>query len=276
VTVSFGLTLALVSAAALNWGWVAQHSAAAALPPLTLRRPLRSLQLLFGDLSWLTGLVTGLAGWGLYVGALALAPLSLVQAVSAGGLPILALFARRRGHVTSHRQRTAIVISASGLVLLSLSLVHGAGRSTHASAGSVTVWVGASAVCAAVAAASGRRLAGGAGLGLAAGLLYAAGDVATKEAVARTLWWAFVLVVLATHGLAFACLQLGFQRGDALATAGTSTVLSNALPIVAGLALFNEQIPGGALGGARLIAFASVVVGAALLASQEAPVPDAP
>ena len=46
-SVGAGLALALGSAAALNWSYVTQHGAASALPPLSLRRPLRSLALLF-------------------------------------------------------------------------------------------------------------------------------------------------------------------------------------------------------------------------------------
>ena len=57
--------------------------------------------------------------------------------------------------------------------------------------------------------------------------------------------------VLASHGAAFAALQLAFQRGGALVTAGLNTLATNALPIVAGLALFHERVPGGAAGAAR-------------------------
>ena len=72
-----GLLLALGSAAALNWGYFVQHAAATAMPLLTLRRPLRSLALLFRDLRWLIGFFTGIGGWCLYVIALLLAPLSI-------------------------------------------------------------------------------------------------------------------------------------------------------------------------------------------------------
>ena len=88
---SSGCLPALGSAVALNWGFFVQHGAAGSLPPLTVRRPLHSLRLLFANRRWLAGFVAGLAGWALYIGALRLAPLSLVQAVSAGGLGILAL-----------------------------------------------------------------------------------------------------------------------------------------------------------------------------------------
>ena len=109
------------------------------------------------------------------------------------------------------------------------------------------------------------RLAGGAGFGIAAGVLYAGGDVATKAAVAGGAALAFVAVVLACHGLAFVSLQLSFQRGGALATAGVSALFMNALPIAAGMIVFREGLPGGALGALRVLAFAAVVAGAVLL-----------
>jgi len=113
------------------------------------------------------------------------------------------------------------------------------------------------------------RLSPGAGLGAAAGVLYAAGDVGTKAAVAGGGRLAFVPALLACHGLAFVALQLGFQRGTALATAGVATLLTNALPIVAGTALFHEGLPDGAPGALRVLAFVAVVAGAAGLARAE-------
>ena len=74
----FGLILALASAAAFNWSWVAQHSITSRLPVLTIRHPWRSLGLLFGHRRWLFAFVVGIAGWAMYVGALRLAPLDLL------------------------------------------------------------------------------------------------------------------------------------------------------------------------------------------------------
>ena len=108
---------------------------------------------------------------------------------------------------------------------------------------------------------------GGVGFGIAAGVLYASGDVATKAAVGGGAAVAFVVAVLACHGLAFVALQLGFQRGGALATAGVSTLFTNALPILAGTVLFHEGLPGSVLGAVRVVAFVAVAGGAALLSS---------
>jgi hypothetical protein len=266
-----GLVLVLGSAAALNWGFFAQHGAAAQLPKLDVRRPFRSLRLLFSNSRWLAGFLVGIGGWVLYIAALALAPLSLVQAASAGGIGLLALFVARGGRVRlSRREWVGVTIALMGLVLLGLSLGGRTSGGAHRSWEAVALWIGASAALGGLFGGPlSRLLVAGAGLGAASGLLYAAGDVATKAATrgGSMLW--FVPVLLACHGLGFVSLQLGFQRGEALATAGVSSLATNALPIAAGIVLFREPVPGGFIGVLRVAAFASAVAGAALLARAE-------
>lgn len=94
---ALSLLLALASTVALNWGFYRQHEQASTLPPLSLRRPLHSLRLLLSNLRWLVGFLVGIGGWIFYVAALAFGPLSLVQAVSAGGIGVLALLVWRWG-----------------------------------------------------------------------------------------------------------------------------------------------------------------------------------
>jgi hypothetical protein len=274
--IALALLLALASAAALNWSYLVQHGEAAGMPPLSLRRPLQSLRHLFTNVRWLIGFFTGIAGWVLYVAALALAPLSLVQAVAAGGIGLLALFVWRLGGIAlQRRELIGVAIAVGGLALLALSLGGGHARGTHGSWIAIAVWVACSAGLALVASVA-PGLAPGAGLGAAAGLMYAAGDVGTKAAVGGGARLLFVPVLLACHGLAFVFLQLGFQRGTALATAGVATLFTNAVPIAAGLILYHEHLPAGALGALRLVAFAAVVVGAAALARGEPQVAPAP
>jgi hypothetical protein len=251
VTLAAALALALASAITLNWGYVAQHGAASALPPLSARRPVASLRKLFTHRRWLAGFAAGLGGWVLYVAALALAPLSLVQATSAGGIGMLALLVPER---LTRVERWGVGVAIAGLALLAVSL----GGSTHGARGSslaVALWLGGSAVAAGCAAV----LRTGAALGVAAGVLYAAGDVATKAAAGGR--FLFVPALLLAHGLAFVCLQLGFQRGRALTTVGLATLLTNSLPIAAGIALFAEHA-----GALRIAAFVLVIAGAVLLA----------
>lgn len=267
MNVAIGLVLALGSTFALNWGWVEQHDAARALPPLELRRPLSSLSLLFRSRSWLIGFLTGLAGWALYVAALTVAPLSVVQAAAAGGVGLIAYFARARGATLTRGELTAVGLSLIGLLLLGISLAGTSAGAGQPAWNTLAAWLIVSAAFAAAAPAA--QLTPGAGLGASAGILYAAGDVATKGAVNGGVWLVLVPVVLAAHGLAFAALQLAFQRGSALASAGVSTLLTNALPIAAGIALFHEQVPGGVLGVARVVSFAFVVAAGALLSRRQ-------
>jgi hypothetical protein len=270
MTTAAGLALALLSALALNWGWVAQHGAARDLPSLSVRRPVEGLRALFGDLGWLAGFTVGLVGWAFYVGALALAPLSLVQAVAAGGIGILAGLAHRRGDRLRGAQWAAVGIAVAGLALLGASLAGGAASGRTAGPAAIALWLVASAALAALAGASGARLAPGAGLAIAAGTLYGAGDVATKGATFGGAWLLLIPLVLAAHGGAFVSLQCAFQRGTSLATAGTNSLLTNGLPIAAGIALFHERLPGGTLGDVRILAFACVVLAAGLLARRDA------
>ena len=272
MTLAFALLLALGSAVALNWSYLTQHTAASGMPALTLRRPLHSLRLLFGNVRWLVGFLVGIGGWVLYVAALALAPLSLVQAVSAGGIGVLALLVwRKTGVALSRRERLGVGAAIGGLFLLALSLGGGHTAGTHGTVEGLAAWLLVSAACALLAAGPlARVLAPGAGLGIAAGIMYAAGDVATKAATGGGIRFLFVPVLLACHGSAFVAIQLAFQRGGALSTAGVATLFTNALPIVAGLTLLHERLPGGPLGLLRLVAFAAVVLGAAALARPEA------
>jgi hypothetical protein len=265
---SFGLAAA--SALALNWAYFAQHRQASRLPPLSVRRPLRSLALLFSNRRWLAGFTIGIGGWALYVAALAFGTLSLVQAASAGGIGVLALLVWRLGGVRlSRREWAGVGLAIAGLVLLAVSLT-GSGTThpfaAHASWVAVAAWMAASgAVAAAFAGPLSRLLTGGAGLGIAAGLSYASGDVGTKAAVGGGARLLFGVPVLSAHGLGFVFLQLGFQRGGALATAGVATLFTNAVPIAAGMVLYGDGLPAGALGVARLLSFAVVVSGAVLL-----------
>jgi hypothetical protein len=271
VSLAGGLVLALVSATAINWGYLLMHQAASALPPLSLRHPIRSLRGLFSVPRWVIGFVAGIVGWVFYVAALKLAPLSLVQAASAGGIGVLALLVARTTHVPlARREFWGVVTAMIGLVLLGLSLTGHTDSGGPGSTVAIGLWILVSGAAAALVAGPGSKLlASGAGLGAAAGIMYAAGDVGTKAAVFGGWRFLFVPVLLACHGTGFVALQFGFQRGGALATAGVATVLTNALPIVAGTLLFSEGIPSGAAGVARIGAFAAVVVGAALLAQAD-------
>src|SRR6202007_1872749 len=122
--IALALVLTIVSACALNLGYVFQHDVAADVPPLSLRRPIASLRSLFREPRWLVGSAIQVGGFVLYVVALALAPLSLVQATAAGGIGILAIMVSQITHVPLTRyEQIGAAVSVVGLVLLGVSLL---------------------------------------------------------------------------------------------------------------------------------------------------------
>ena len=270
--IAFGLALALASAVALNVGYYRQHGAAASMPPLAITRPVRSLRLLFTNLPWLVGLVTGLGGWVLYVAALSIAPLSLVQAATAGGVGVLALLSWRGGRAKATGEVIGVLLALAGLVLLGVSLVGDHRRRTCPALRRSQA--GSSSRSPLRRGSSGGASGGlGGALGLAAaGILYAAGDTSTKAVFPGGPRLVFAPAVLALHGLAFVALQLGLQRGRPLETAGSANLLTNALPILAGSVFYAEPLGTGAGEILRLLSFASVVADALALALAQAPI----
>jgi hypothetical protein len=260
--------LALVSTAMINVAYLREHDAAAALPALSLRRPLHSAHALLTDRSWLAGFALESGGFVLYVAALALAPLALVQSIAAGGIGILAFASARMSRRRLGRHELAGVLASTlGLLALGISLAGGTGEGSGGTTGVILLWFGATAAAALVALALGRRFGQLAvAEGLAGGLLFSIGDISVKVATQGGARYAFAIGVIAGYSLGTALLQLGYQRGGALTVAGLATLVTNALPIAAGAVVLGEPVPTGVFGALRLLAFAAVTIGAVLLA----------
>jgi hypothetical protein len=272
--IGIALLITVVSACCLNAGYLIEHSVASKLPPLTFRRPLHSIRLLVGSGRWLLGFGVEAIGWVLYVVALALAPLSLVQATAAGGIGILAVMAARFTHVPLTRIETiGVCVSVAGLALLGVSLIGGHEEGAVPGWVPVALWLVVSAGAAALSVqVLGRWIGAAPAFGIAAGILFAAGDVSTKMAVGGGPAWhaVFFVALICFYSLGTVVLQAGFQRGSALTTAGLATLLTNALPIAAGMTIFGEPLPSGWVGAVRVLAFAAVITGAVLLSRRKA------
>jgi drug/metabolite transporter (DMT)-like permease len=267
VSTAIALVLAAAATTLTNIAYLRQHDAAAALPPLSLRRPLHSMRLLVSDRSWLLAFGMETSGFLLYVAALALASLALVQSVSAGGIGVLAYvsahFSRRH---LGRRELSGVIVSVVGLLALGVSLVGGSGEGGGGSMRAVVLWLGTTAAIALLVLLLGRRLVAGATAGaLAGGLFFSIGDISTKVATQGGTRLVFVATIVLGYALGTTLLQLGYQRGSALTVAGLATLLTNALPIAAGTIVLGEPVPSGAFGGLRVLAFAAVTVGAVLL-----------
>jgi hypothetical protein len=233
---------------------------------LSLRRPLTSARLLVTNRQWLLGYAAGWVGWGIYIAALSLAPLSLVQAVSAGGVGVLAVLVHRLGTPLEARERLGAVIAVTGLALLGLSLTVSVTPAPRAHTATLLIVIAmGTAVAGLLALVVARLLHSAAALGCAAGLLFGVGDLATKGAVGG-YGLVFVPLLAVCTALGFVALQLAFQRGRVMETAGLSILVNNIVPIACGLLVFHDSVPTGLAGVARVASFAAVVAGAVLLA----------
>jgi drug/metabolite transporter (DMT)-like permease len=267
-----GLPLAFVSALVTNTAYSLEHDAAAALPPLSPRRPFRSARLLLRDRRWLAAFAAESAGWLMYVAALRLAPLALVQAVTASGVAVLA-FATARGHPSrlARREQVAVVLALAGLTLLALSLAGAKESDHHPGVIGVVTWMAACGGGAALLIVMRTPVARAASLGLAAGLLFADGDISAKLVGYGGLWLVALAPLIVAYAVGTSVLQSAYQRGDALTAAGTATMVTNAVPIAAGFVLFGETLPHGPRAVLQVAAFACLVVSAVALGHRQAP-----
>jgi hypothetical protein len=267
IEAAVGLALALISTTLVNLAYVREHDAVGELPPLSLLHPRHSLRLLLADHAWLAAFAMESSGFILYVAALRLAPLALVQSVAAGGIGVLAVATARLGHRTLARgERIGAAVSVAGLLFLSLSLLGGVQQSARGNLVEIVLWLGCTFAAAVLVLSAGRALFGAAAAdGIAGGLLFSCGDISTKIATQGGARVLFAFTAIFGYLLGSSLLQLGYQRGTALSIAGVATLLTTALPIAAGSVLLHETPPHGAQGVLRIVAFAAVVAGAILL-----------
>jgi hypothetical protein len=116
VTMVLGLSFALVCALGTNLSSLFKARGTAALPrPVQVRHSLRSAADLFRSRWFAIGWILALFAWGLHIEALALAPLSLVQAILSVGLVFLAVIAERFfGFHLGRRQWAGVTLTATG------------------------------------------------------------------------------------------------------------------------------------------------------------------
>jgi drug/metabolite transporter (DMT)-like permease len=282
--VALGLLLALCCSVVALLGFLFKQRGAVGAPAVELRHPWRSTKALFANRWWTLGIVVATGAWVFHVAALALAPISLVQSVIAGGLVLLTPLAGRVFHLpTTRRDWVGVGITAAGLTLLAATLGD-SGHSAHRDFEAATLWVyvGILTVAAAVCCAATTWRAGPV-LALGAGLLWGASDVTIKAASGDLIdrWLlafltpeAAAITVLSLIGLVVSARSL--QIGPTIAVIAITSAAANVVTIAAGPIVFSEPLPDGT-GAlvARLAGFAAVIAGAVLTPGPDAeePVP---
>lgn len=275
--IEFGLLLALGCALLSNVALLCKYRGANRAPDVRFSRPLRSAAALFGSKWWTIGFLVAFVAWGLHVAALAMAPLSLVQAVIAGGIALLAIPARHMfGISLGWRELLGLALSAGGLAFLALTAADAPTGATEYSPATMAFFQGGAiaigmALLFSASHGDGRRH-GGLMLAASAGLLVGVSDVAIKalaevvpgSPAAIVSPWTLVAAIAAIA--AFYGLARSLQLGDPVEVIVVSSVAANCAAIVGGVLVFGDPVGSDALAIiARSAAFAAVIGAAALI-----------
>jgi drug/metabolite transporter (DMT)-like permease len=276
LTIQFGILLSLLCALATNVGFLLKHRGACAAPDVSLKRPLASAVGLFRSKWFTLGMLVALIAWSFHVAALALAPLSLVQAVISGGLVFLTVLAERFfGFTVGRRQWAGVGLTALGLVLLAATLPHGGGAHSNYSLAAMIAFESALLVIGTFLVLSpqlGSHEHHGVMLGTAAGILFGVSDVAIKAltgpvgdlGVAGLLSPWLMTCILASVIAFFACAR-GLQKGEAVPVITLTSAAANVTAISGGILVFGDPLASDPVGLVlQSFAFVLVVVAAAL------------
>jgi drug/metabolite transporter (DMT)-like permease len=278
MTVQIGLLLALACAFATNLAFLWKHRGAVAAPEIHMRHPLQSAAGLFRSKWWSIGFAVALVAWVLHVAALALAPISLVQAVISGGLVFLAVLADRFfGFQLGRREWLGVGLTAVGLAFLGLTVQSGStGSHSSYSISGMIAFEGAMVFIGTLLLLSHRveriRHQHGILLGAAAGILFGVSDVSIK-ALTGTVPGDLIAIISPWTGVAIAASIAAFyasaralQIGDGVSTIAITTVSANVSAILGGILVFGDPLGDDAVAiVARGCAFTLVIAAAALM-----------
>ncbi len=275
--IELGILLALLCALIGNIGFLCKHRGAVAAPDVRFSHPWQSTKALFRSRWWTIGMLVATLGWFFHVAALALAPLSIVQAVISGGLVLLVWPAERWfGFKLGRREWIGLGLSATGLALLAVTASPDGAHSSYNVAPMLAFEAALLAIGAVMLLPRTHQRIGGAGagvlFGIAAGVLIGVSDVALK-ALAGTVPsdvlsilspWTVTAIVASV--LAFFAVARGLQVGNAISVIALSSIAANCVAIIGGILVFGDPMGSGTIEVvARSFAFAAVVAAAALM-----------
>jgi drug/metabolite transporter (DMT)-like permease len=273
--VEIGLILATAVALMTNLASLLKHRGCQLTQPVSIGRPLASMRSLAASPWFAAGWGLAALAWMAHVAALSLAPISLVQAVLAGGAVTLAVLSQRLfGQPVERRQWLALAIGGAGLALLAATLPHFHGAHSGFSITAIVSFEGGLVLLAAGIMLGHRaeRLAARRGVLLAvlAGILFALAGISTKALTGGAGGWPMLATLIALTvvcgGLAQYTTVAALQSGGAIETIGLMGIVANATQIVGGILVFGDPLSPSPLGIAlQITALAMVCLSALLL-----------
>jgi hypothetical protein len=279
MTIQLGILLALVCAFVSNLGFFFKHRGACECAKVDIRRPFRTAKNLYSSKWFAIGMGIATSAWIFHVAALAMAPISVVQVVLAGGVVMIGVMAQRLfGVEVGNRQWWGLALTCLGLVLLAVTFPHST-DSAHSSFNTPAMI----AFEAGLFGIGGLLIMGprvgapvehhGVMLGAAAGVLFGVSDVAIKaltgiagsEGLMGVLVSPWLGVTIMASVVAFYSSARGLQDGDAVPVIAITGTAANVASIAAGIIVFGDPLPGSTFGIVlQGLAFVLIIIASAL------------
>lgn len=267
----WGVAAALLANVLYSTGFVLEKRALARLPAVSVREPVRLLWLVLRSPLWIGGALALAAGFGAQLAVYRTLPIAAAQGIFVSGLVLLLLLSSRvLGEETSGRERYAIGAILLALLMVVLSLPHGAGSAEAVGAGApagvillvcvptLAAGLGLYAVTERRAGRRHRMPTAGVEYGVAVGLLYGVSSLAIKGvsghlpdlarapggALLGLLGSPYPYLLLCTGVFGLIMSQAALQRCRASLIVPVCTTVSCVFSAVLGTLAFGEALPG--------------------------------
>jgi hypothetical protein len=260
IGVQIGIALALLGAVGTQLGALCKHRGARHVPLVDIRRPIQTLRHLLGSRWFVIGASVAVAAGLAHFAAIALAPMSLVQAVLAGGIVLLAVIAERFfGYSVGTRQWWAVFFSAAGLGLLAITFPTLHDAHSHFTVATMIAFEGGLALVVVGLVLGLRRddMADHRGIlfGAIAGTLFGLSDIAIKaltgiagggpESLLASPW---LVVAIGSGILAQYSAVRALQEGEAVPVIALTGLAANVSNIAGGILVFGDPLAGSTIG----------------------------
>ncbi|MFJ7422605.1 DMT family transporter [Streptomyces uncialis] len=296
------MAAALLANVFYSTGFVLEKRALARLPAVSVREPVRLLWLVLRSPLWIGGALALAAGFGAQLAVYRTLPIAAAQGIFVSGLVLLLLLSSRvLGEETSGRERYAIGAILLALLMVVLSLPHGAGSAEAVGAGApagvillvcvptLAAGLGLYAVTERRAGRRHRMPTAGVEYGVAVGLLYGVSSLAVKGvsghlpdlarapggALLGLLGSPYPYLLLCTGVFGLIMSQAALQRCRASLIVPVCTTVSCVFTAVLGTLAFGEALPGDPVRLALRVA-GTVLAVSVLLAMPKHDSPPAP
>jgi drug/metabolite transporter (DMT)-like permease len=282
-----GIVFALLSALAANLGFLYKHRGANEAPAVDARHPIRTGLALWKSRWFAAGMLVGAVGWVFHTAAIAIAPMSVVQVVLAGGIVLVAVLADRVfGIRVGRRQWAGLVLTGVGLAMLVVAMPGASDAHSNFRVAALAAFEGVLLTLGVLLILGGQHERGahlrGPLMGAAAGVLFGVCNVAVKATTGvlgagGSILTPWIFIAISASVLAYYISARSLQEGGAVEVIAITATGANIVGILGGFMVFGDPIATDTVGlVVQSVAFVMIVLAAALLPAPRAaaaPVP---